>query len=107
MNSAETFIDILKQTNNNQEGRITNFVSESGKMEFLLIASAAHNAPKRVSNLLATVTGYQVLPPLFSLGYHYSKWTNEISTDKILEWNDGFEDSKIPVDVFWMDIAHT
>jgi alpha 1,3-glucosidase len=107
MNSAETWVDIMETTHNKKDSRLINFVSESGKMEFFLIASAASNAPKRVQKLLATVTGFQVLPPYFSLGFHYSKWTDSISVPMVIDWNQGFETAKIPVDVFWLDIAHS
>lgn len=46
------------------------------------------------------------LPPLFSLGFHYSRWEST-SAKKIMDYNDKFEEHGFPVDVFWMDIAHT
>jgi alpha 1,3-glucosidase len=76
-------------------------------MEFFLIASGASDAPKRVQKLLATVTGFQVLPPFFSLGFHYCKWEATTTADRIMELNKNFEASNIPVDVFWMDIPYT
>jgi alpha-glucosidase (family GH31 glycosyl hydrolase) len=48
-----------------------------------------------------------ILPPAFSLGYHYSKWDNEISASKVMQWNGDFTKYKIPVDSFWLDIGHT
>jgi len=57
--------------------------------------------------MLSTITGFAVLPPIFSLGFHYCKWESQTSADRIMEWNNKFEESKIPVDVFWMDIPYT
>jgi len=55
---------------------------------------------------LAILTGYQAMPPYFSLGYHYSKW-EKISTDSIIDKIDSFIYHNIPVDVLWLDIDHT
>jgi len=60
-----------------------------------------------VARSLASVTGYQALPPLYSLGYHYSKWDRETSANLIMNLNERFEETAFPVDVFWLDIGHT
>ncbi len=51
---------------------LTNWVTEAGTLELIMLASA--KGPKQVSKKLAMVTGYQALPPFHSLGFHYSKW---------------------------------
>jgi len=63
-------------------------------LEFFLIASVRNNSsskyingPKRISKLLATISGFSNLPPFFTLGYHYSKW-EETSAQKILYHNE-------------------
>lgn len=43
MNAAETWVDIYKQNIDDKEGRLTNFLSESGVMEFFIIASSKKN----------------------------------------------------------------
>ena len=49
MNPSETWVDIFKWQYKSRETRMVDFLSESGKMEFFLIASAApSDAPKRV-----------------------------------------------------------
>lgn len=60
MNAAETWVDIFKTSYLNAEGRLTNFVSESGKMEFFIIASASKegNHAHRVQKLLQTIVGF-------------------------------------------------
>ena len=47
------------------------------------------------------------MPPVFSLGFHYSKWEDDISANRVIEWSKKFDKNNIPVDVFWLDIAHT
>jgi len=47
------------------------------------------------------------MPPIHSIGFHYSKWESNTSAARILDYNEKFEVAKIPVDVFWMDIPHT
>ena len=68
-------------------GTFTNFVSESGALEFLTFATTG--PPKKLSRLLADITGYAPLPPIFSLGFHFSKW-DEISAKTIIQWNKDF-----------------
>jgi alpha-glucosidase (family GH31 glycosyl hydrolase) len=72
-------------------------------MEFFMIAAST---PKRIHKRLSTVAGFQALPPLFSLGFHYSRWEST-SAQKILQYNEQFEESGFPLDVLWMDIGHT
>lgn len=52
------------------------------------------------------MTGYPPLPPIYSFGFHFSKWSN-VNISVILSRNYNFEKTLIPVDVLWMDIPHT
>jgi alpha-glucosidase (family GH31 glycosyl hydrolase) len=56
---------------------------------------------------MQNVIGLPILPPIFSLGFHYSKWEKEITASKLAEWNYEFTRFKFPVDSFWLDISHT
>jgi len=103
-NAAETWVDISTVK---AAGKRVNFISESGAIELFLIGSASKESPKRVANLLARVTGYPTLPPFFAIGFHYSKWEDSISAERIMYYNDEFEKAGIPVDVFWMDLPYT
>lgn len=49
--------------------------------------------------------GTQALPPLFSLGYHQSRWNYRDEAD-VLEVDQGFDDHNMPCDVIWLDIEH-
>jgi alpha-glucosidase (family GH31 glycosyl hydrolase) len=82
--ASETWVDIyndqLVNFDSKKDGSYVDFVSESGRLEFFLIGSTS---PKLVHQSLAKITGRPLLPPAFSLGYHYSKWDNEISAVKV------------------------
>ena len=47
------------------------------------------------------------MPPIFSLGYHYSKWESKLTAGTLNQWNYDFSSMKIPVDSFWLDITYT
>lgn len=89
MTSSESFADIysMNDPNTNQEGRYVDFVTEAGRMEFFLFGSASQDSPKKVQKTLANIVGYQNLPPIFSLGFHYSKWERITSAARMMEWN--------------------
>ena len=104
LNSAETWVNIMK--GRNQE-RVITWLSEAGKMEFFLFGSSLKNGgPKQIYKHLADITGYSPLPPYFSLGFHYSKW-EDISTERMTELLEEFNERHVPVDVFWLDIGYT
>lgn len=52
------------------------------------------------------LTGYQALPPLFSLGYHQCRWSYKDEED-VKAVDAGFDCHTIPYDVIWLDIDHT
>ena len=86
-----------------------NFVSESGALEFFIFASSIEtsagtlNRNKRIQQKLRTVTGPAFLPPLHTLGYHFSKYA-PASADIIRQRNADFSTYGFPLDVIWMDI---
>ena len=55
---------------------------------------------------LAQITGFPMLPPFYSIGFHYSKW-EETSAKHIMDLNKDFEQHGFPLDVLWMDIGST
>jgi hypothetical protein len=72
-------------------------------MEFFVFASLL--GPQKTQQLLADVTGYPVMPPAYSLGFHFSKW-EQVDAQTIIDRNDLFTKHRFPVDVLWMDIEH-
>lgn len=86
---------------------MANFMSESGVMEFFIFGSSRNNGgPTYILEKLATLTGYQSMPPLFALGFHYSKW-EDISTQFLIDKIEKFNENQLPLDVLWLDIEHT
>lgn len=56
MSAAETHVDIVDYTPPGKTpGRLVNFITESGKLEFFLIGA---RTPKGIHKRLATVTGF-------------------------------------------------
>lgn len=80
MNSAHTWVFLDDATYEDQPGSNINFVSETGALEIFLFSSVVEtkanslNRNKRVTNALSTVTGFAPLPPLHTLGFHFSKY---------------------------------
>ena len=109
MNSAHTWVFLDDMTFEDQVGSSINFVSETGALELFLFSSSVEtkegslNRNKRVTNALTTVTGFAPLPPLHTLGFHFSKY-DIASAEIIMERNRNFTDYQFPVDVLVMDI---
>lgn len=103
LSASETWADLVGYPA--KDARIVNFVVESGSLELIIIGTKS--GPKRLSHKLATVTGFQAMPPIFAVGFHYSKWEKETSTNQVMDYNRRFEEFGYPADVFWLDISHT
>ena len=99
MNSAETFVFI---NDSHHAGHLsTAFLSQGNTLEFYLLGS--RESPKNLQKKLSELTGYPPMPPLHSLGYHFSKWENN-TAEMIMDRNEDFSKHNYPVDVFWFDI---
>jgi len=112
INAAQTwvFIDDYSETSTETKtGSNINFVSESGSLEFFLFMSSAKrtvhtpNRVQRMSTKLSTISGFSPMPPIHTLGYHFSKWDG-VSSDIIIQRSKNFTLNQFPVDVLWMDI---
>lgn len=51
-------------------------------------------------------SGTQSFPPIFSLGYHQSRW-NYNDQEDVQAVDAGFDEHDIPYDYIWLDIEHT
>ena len=113
MNSAETYIDILDNFKGRNEDagdfedRLVTWVSESGMLEFFLLANSNEdqNAPKRLMYKQNLISGFSPLPPYYALGFHYSKWET-ITTDSLISLVNTFNSQNMPLDVLWLDIEY-
>ncbi|XP_066107837.1 neutral alpha-glucosidase AB isoform X2 [Saccopteryx bilineata] len=117
LNAAETWVDISSNTaGKTLFGKMLDYLqgsgetpqtdvrwmSESGIIDvFLLLGPSVSD----VFRQYASLTGTQALPPLFSLGYHQSRWNYRDEAD-VLEVNQGFDEHSLPCDVIWLDIEH-
>ncbi|XP_036397946.1 neutral alpha-glucosidase C [Megalops cyprinoides] len=79
------------------------WMSESGVIDTFILLGPT---PSQAFSQYAELTGYQALPPLFSLGYHQCRWNYKDETD-VKEVDAGFDCHDIPYDVIWLDIEHT
>lgn len=117
LNAAETWVDISSNTaGKTLFGKMMDYLqgsgetpqtdvrwmSESGIIDvFLMLGPSVSD----VFRQYASLTGTQAFPPLFSLGYHQSRWNYRDEAD-VLEVNQGFDDHNLPCDVIWLDIEH-
>ncbi|XP_076833733.1 neutral alpha-glucosidase C [Brachyhypopomus gauderio] len=111
LNASETLVD-LKYFSEHQEcgegSRVTphtdvTWVSESGRIDCFVLLGPS---PAQVFSQYAQLTGYQALPPMFSLGYHQCRWSYKDEED-VKSVDAGFDLHAIPYDVIWLDIDHT
>ena len=79
------------------------FKSEGGGVRVFLLPGPT---PASILKQYYRLTGVPNFPPLFSLGYHQSRWTYKDQKD-VLNVHKQFLDHKMPCDVIWLDIDHT
>ncbi|NXN97572.1 GANAB glucosidase, partial [Rhinopomastus cyanomelas] len=117
LNAAETWVDIGSNTaGKTLFGKLLDYmqgggetpqtdvrwISETGVIDVFLLLGPR---PTDLSSQYAALTGTQALPPLFSLGYHQSRWNYQDEGD-VEAVEKGFAEHGIPCDVLWLDIEH-
>uniref|UniRef100_A0A3B3YUD4 Uncharacterized protein n=1 Tax=Poecilia mexicana TaxID=48701 RepID=A0A3B3YUD4_9TELE len=116
LNASDTFINIQYSPSDLQGGETppvkkrrlrrqtdVHWLSESGVIDCMILLGPA---PRQLFKQYAQLTGYQAMPPLFSLGYHQCRWNYNDEAD-VKAVDAGFDRHKIPYDVIWLDIEHT
>ncbi|KAM4014344.1 neutral alpha-glucosidase C isoform 2-T3 [Anomaloglossus baeobatrachus] len=118
LNSSETLVEVLSKAALQRPMHVASpdmkkhkavpekairWMSESGVVDVFLLNGPA---PCDVLKQYAELTGPQMFPPLFSLGYHQCRWNYEDEAD-VRAVDSGFDDNDIPYDVIWLDIEHT
>ncbi|KAF7704399.1 neutral alpha-glucosidase C isoform X1 [Silurus meridionalis] len=117
LNASETLVDLQYGSTYSEQGedgppvkksRVNpqtdmSWVSESGRIDCFILLGPS---PAQVFSQYAQLTGYQALPPLFSLGYHQCRW-NYLDEEDVKAVDAGFDLHNIPYDVIWLDIEHT
>ncbi|XP_051942534.1 neutral alpha-glucosidase C isoform X1 [Hippocampus zosterae] len=104
LNASDSFVHV----NYSQEDSLPphtdiHWLSESGVIDCMVLLGPS---PAQMYRQYAELTGYHALPPLFSLGYHHSRWDDD-TQEAVAEVDDKFDHHRIPYDVMWLDIEHT
>uniref|UniRef100_A0A4W3JLY0 Uncharacterized protein n=1 Tax=Callorhinchus milii TaxID=7868 RepID=A0A4W3JLY0_CALMI len=110
LNASDTLIHISPQPQEGQQvsqavkpGTDVRWMSESGVIDvYMLLGPTAGE----VCAQYARLTGFPMLPPLFALGYHQSRW-NYRDEEEVEKVDAGFDAHHIPYDAIWLDIEHT
>ncbi|XP_031435628.1 neutral alpha-glucosidase C [Clupea harengus] len=116
LNASETTVDLHYKPEDSEEDMAApgkrsrtpiqtdvHWISESGVIDCFILLGPT---PSQVLSQYAQLTGYQALPPLFSLGYHQCRWNYEDEAD-VKSVDASFDHHSIPYDVIWLDIEHT
>ncbi|EIW80508.1 glycoside hydrolase family 31 protein [Coniophora puteana RWD-64-598 SS2] len=96
---SDTWIDVKYPKKGSTQ---THWISESGILDVFLLPGPT---PEKVFEQYARLTGAPVLPPAWALAYHQCRW-NYVSSDDVRGVQERFDESDIPVDVFWLDIEY-
>ncbi|XP_077396145.1 neutral alpha-glucosidase C isoform X2 [Festucalex cinctus] len=103
LNASDSFVHINYSQEDNLPHTDVHWMSEIGVIDCMVLLGPT---PAQMYRQYAELTGYQVLPPLFTLGYHHSRWDDD-TQDAVAEVDDKFDHHHIPYDVMWLDIEHT
>ncbi|KAM6968671.1 neutral alpha-glucosidase C [Tautogolabrus adspersus] len=116
LNASETFVNVYYRPSDLQDDQTprvkrrrtqpqtdVRWLSESGVIDCTVLLGPT---PQQLFSQYAQLTGYQALPPLFSLGYHQCRWNYDDEAD-VKDVDAGFDLHDIPYDVIWLDIEHT
>lgn len=117
LNAAETWVDIEPNSKQGVLSSVVDFVkrspppnkrethwfSETGLIDVFFLLGPG---PKDVMRQYKYISGATPLPPLFSLGYHQSRW-NYNDQEDVRNVDSGFDDHDLPYDAIWLDIEHT
>lgn len=98
INSADTFINIVKSSQDSE----AHWISENGVLDFVIIMDKRID---KINQKYGQITGYSKLPQLFSLGYHQSRWNYNDEKD-VLDISETFDKHLIPFDTIWLDIEY-
>ncbi|MCA1613431.1 MAG: hypothetical protein LC800_04580, partial [Acidobacteria bacterium] len=81
------------------------FGAPSGELNYYVFTGGESRKPAKIVEDYTNLTGRTPLPPLWSLGYHQSRWSY-YPESKVREIARGFRERKIPADVIHLDIDY-
>lgn len=96
-NTYKTFFDFCFERRN-----VTSFWAQGGDMNYYFIYGPKMN--KVIANY-TNLTGTPELPPMWSLGYHQSKWSY-YPESRLMEIANKFRQLQIPCDALYLDIDY-
>ena len=99
-NSSDQYVEIKTEKENKKN---ILWLMEGGIIDLYLISDTDFS---RNYKKIAELTGYSIMPPLWSLGYHQCRWGYKDSSD-VMEVEKKFNELNIPFDCLWFDIEHT
>jgi len=121
LNPSETWIDI--ESNHSQSraagvvdmisslvssekkltGRLTHWFSETGLIDVWFMPGPD---PVTVVGYNAEIFGTIPMPPVYSTGFHQSRW-NYYSTEEVMQVDNNYDAVEVPLDAIWLDIEYT
>lgn len=81
------------------------FAAEGGELDYYVFTGGRERSARAVLKDYTDLTGRTPLPPLWSLGYHQSRWSY-YPDSRVREITARFRESRIPLDVIHLDIDH-
>lgn len=99
MNPSDTFIKI--KTDDAKDMRNIRILSEGGYADIVVFTGKIFSILDSYTNL----TGRHEIPPLFTLGYHQSKW-GYLTQKEVETIVDELDSHDFPLDVLWLDVDH-
>ncbi len=78
------------------------FINEGGEVDYYIFTGGS---PADIIDIYTDLTGKMDMPPIWSLGYHQSRWGYK-NTKKILDLEKTFNEKRIPCDVIHLDIQY-
>ncbi|VUX56407.1 putative Glucan 1,3-alpha-glucosidase [uncultured Woeseiaceae bacterium] len=96
-NPAYPFFDM-----NSAGNGIVTFGADQGELDYYIISGPT---PFDVANTYSRLTGFNQLPPKWSLGYHHSRY-GWLSADEITGIANQLRNDDFPTDTLWFDIDY-
>lgn len=114
LNPTETWVDVSQNpTQKSNSAKVPKakgaknsklrWTSEDGNVDVWILPGPT---PAAAVEQYTRITGRPALPPMFSIGYHQSKW-NYNSQEEVEDVDAGFDKLDMPCDSIWLDIEHT
>ncbi|RZB66658.1 Gal mutarotas 2 domain containing protein, partial [Asbolus verrucosus] len=98
-NAAQQFVDII-----DNEGRLEAFfMAEAGTLDLFVFLGPT---PAEVLRQYLLITGIPHMPPMWSLGYHQSRFSY-LTQDEVKEVVANFDKNHFQLDSIWLDVDYT